>query len=167
MTIRAIPREFKEKEDLPMHISWTFLDKQKAAISALEAYTSMEYILRHSAEEENRIRVKMEGVGSPNLDGLPHAHNPQAAEERMLNCIEEIDVIKERYRQAVEYMAWFKPAWNQLPEDERYVLELFYMDDCNGAADRIADHFGIERKSAYIRKYRAIEHLSILLYGKY
>lgn len=150
-----------------MHISWTFLDKQKATISALEAFSSMDFIVKHSADDEARVRVKMEGVGSPNLDGMPHAHDPQAGEKRMLNCIEEIDIIRERYRQAVEYMAWFKPAWNQLSEDERYVLELFFLEDTEGAAERIADHFCIDRKSAYNRKYRAVEHLSVLLYGKY
>lgn len=150
-----------------MHISWTFLDKQKATISTLEAYTSMDFIIKHTDEEIAAARVKMEGVGSPNLDGMPHAHNPNAAEERILTGIEEIDTIKERYRQAIEYMSWFKPAWNQLSEDERYVLEVFYMDDSEGAAERIADHFGIDRKSAYNRKYRAVEHLSVLLYGKY
>ena len=150
-----------------MHISWSFLDKQKATISALEAYTSMDFIIRHSDEEIQKERDKMAGIGSPNLDGLPHAHDPQAGEKRMLDCIEEIDTIKERYRQAAEYMAWFKPAWNQLSDEERYVLELFFLEDAEGTAERIADHFCIDRKSAYNRKYRAVEHLSILLYGKY
>lgn len=151
-----------------MHISWSFLDKRKAAINAIEAFSSMDFIVKHSDEDIAAVRVKMEGVGSPNLDGLPHAHNPQAGEERILKGIEEIDTIKERYRQAVEYMNWFKPAWNQLSEDERYVLESFYMDseDCDGPAMRIADHFGIERSSAYNRKNRALEHITMLLYGK-
>lgn len=85
----------------------------------------------------------------------------------ILKGIEEIDMIKERFRQAAEYMNWFRPAWNQLSEDERYVLSVFYLDGEPGAAERVADHFGIERKSAYNRKYRAVDRLSILLYGKY
>lgn len=150
-----------------MHISWSFLDKRKAAISAIQAYPSMDFIIHHTDEDILVVRTKMEGVGSPNLDGLPHAHNPQAAEDRMLNCIEEIDTIKERYRQAVEYMNWFKPAWEQLAEDDRYVLEAFFMgDDENGAGDEVADHFQIERASAYRKKNRAVDRLTSLLYGK-
>ena len=68
----------------------------------------------------------MSSTGSPRWDGMPHAHNPQAGEERILNGIEEIDILKERYRQAVEYMEWFQPAWDQLSEDERYVLDAIY-----------------------------------------
>lgn len=149
-----------------MHISWSFLDKRKATISALEAYSSMDFIIRHTDEELKAARVKMEGVGGMRMDGMPHAHNVKAGEERMAACIEEIDTIKERYRQAVEYMNWFKPAWKQLSEDERYVLEAFHLDEESGAAERVADHFVIDRKSAYNRKYRAEDHLSILLYGK-
>lgn len=149
-----------------MHISWSFLDKRKAAINAMEAYDSMDFIIHHSDEEIQRVRDKMVGVGSPNMDGMPHAHNPQAAEERMLKGIEEIDTIKERYRQAVEYMNWYKPAWEQLSDEEQFVLSVFYAQDEKGPAMRVADHFGIERSSAYNRKNRALDHLTMLLYGK-
>ena len=149
-----------------MHISWSFLDKRKAAISAIQAYSSMDFILKHSDEDLKEVQVRMEGVGSPLIDGMPHKRNPGAAENRLITCIEEIDTIKERYRQAAEYMSWFRPAWNQLTEDEQYVLEAFYMDDSEGVAMRVADYFGIERSSAYNKKNKALEHLSILLYGK-
>ena len=151
-----------------MHISWSFLDKRKATISAIESFPSMDFIIRHTDDDILKVRTKMEGVGSPDLDGLPHAHNPQAAEERMLNCIEEIDTIKERYRQAVEYMNWFKPAWKQLSDEEQYALEVFYMDadECGNGINTMCDHFGIEKTSAYNRKNRALDHLTTLLYGK-
>ena len=150
-----------------MHISWSFLDKRKGAIKAISAYDSMDFIVKHTDEEIAAVRVKMEGIGSPNLDGMPHAHDPQAGEKRILQGIEEIDTIKERYRQAVEYMNWFKPAWDQLTEEERYVLETFYMDaEESGAALTISEELNIERSSAYNKKNRALDHLTMLLYGK-
>jgi len=150
-----------------MHISWNFLNKRNATIKAIQAFNSMDFIIHHTDDEIVAVRTKMEGVGSQNLDGLPHAQNPQAAEERTINSIEEIDTLKERYRQAVEYMTWFKPAWDQLAEDDRYVLEAFFMgDDENGAGDEVADYFQIERASAYRKKNRALDRLTSLLYGK-
>lgn len=69
----------------------------------------------------------------------------------------------------MEYMAWFVPAWEELSEDERYVLEAFYGAD-NGygsnAADEVADYFQIERASAYRRKNRIPEKLTVLLFGR-
>ena len=48
---------------------------------------------------------------------MPKSRNPAAAENRIVDAIEEIDVLKERYRRAVEYMDWFRPAWEELSED--------------------------------------------------
>ena len=152
-----------------MSIIWKYLDKRSAAVDALKDYGSMKFIIGHTDDEIKRAYEKMEGVSSPQLDGMPRSHNPQASEERIVKGIEEIDVLKERYRQAVEYMAWFVPAWEELTEDERYVLQTFYGEENQYGASAIydiCDHFGIERSSAYNRKNRALSHLAILLFGK-
>ena len=152
-----------------MSIIWKYLDKRSAAVDALKDYGSMKFIIGHTDDEIKRAYEKMEGISSPQLDGMPRSHNPQASEERIVKGIEEIDVLKERYRQAVEYMAWFVPAWEELTEDERYVLKTFYGEENQYGASAIydiCDHFGIERSSAYNRKNRALSHLVILLFGK-
>lgn len=151
-----------------MSIIWQYLDKRGATIKALKDYSSMAYIIKNTDTEISRVHDKMSGLRSPSFDGMPHAHNPQAAEDRMVQGISEIDVLRERYRQAVEYMDWFKPAWDELSEDEQYVLETFYQNDGGqtGAVYDICDYFHIERSSAYNRKNRALDHLTTLLYGK-
>ena len=152
-----------------MSIIWKYLDKRSAAVDALKDYGSMKFIIGHTDDEIKRAYEKMEGISSPQLDGMPRSHNPQASEERIVKGIEEIDVLKERYRQALEYMAWFLPAWEELTEDERYVLQTFYGEDNQYGASAIydiCDRFGIERSSAYNRKNRALSHLVTLLFGK-
>ena len=152
-----------------MRIMWKYLDKRSATIDAIKDYESMQFIIDHTGDEIKAEREKMSGVASPNWDGMPHGYNPGAAEDRILNGIEEIDILKERYRQAVEYMEWFQPAWNQLTEDERFVLETFYGEENsygNNAVSNIASYFGIEQSSAYKRKNRALNQLTVLLFGK-
>lgn len=152
-----------------MSIIWKYLDKRSAAVDALKDYSSMKFIIDHTDDEIKAAYEKMSGVSSPQYDGMPHSHNPQAGEDRIIKGIEEIDVLKERYRQAMEYMAWFVPAWNELSDDERYVLEIFYGESNeygSSAADEVADYFHIERASAYRRKNRALEKLTIHLFGK-
>ena len=152
-----------------MSIMWKYLDKRSAAIAALKDYESMRFIIRNTGSEVAAEREKMSAIRSPGYDGMPHAHDPDAQEDRVLSGIEEIDILKERYRQAVEYMDWFQPAWEQLTEDERYVLESFYSDENSygsSAAYYIALHFGIEQSSAYKRKNRALDRLTVLLFGR-
>lgn len=151
-----------------MSIIWKYLDKRSAAVDALKDYDSMAFIIGNTSSEIKNTRDKMSGVRSPQFDGMPRTDNPQAGEERILKGIEEIDILQERYRQAVEYMEWFKPAWEQLSSEERYVLETFYRDEGGqtGAVYEICGHFHIERSSAYNRKNRALAKLAVLLYGK-
>lgn len=151
-----------------MSVIWQYLDKRAATVKALKDYSSMEYILQNTDAEISHVHDKMSAIRSPSFDGVPHAHDPQTGEDRMVQGIAEIDVLKERYRQAVEYMDWFKPAWDELSEDEQYVLETFYRDDesQSGAVYAICEAYHIERSSAYNRKNRALEHLTTLLYGK-
>ncbi len=152
-----------------MSIAWKYLDKRRGAVQAVKDYGSMQFIIENTDEEIKKVYSKMAGVSSPGMDGMPHAHNPRSGEERLVSGIEEIDVLKERYRQAVEYMDWFVPAWESLTEDERYVLRTFYECDVFSmelTADSIAGHYNIERASAYRRKNRALEKLTVLLFGK-
>lgn len=151
-----------------MSIIWKYLDKRSAAVDALKDYSNMKFIIGHTDDEIKAAYEKMGGVSSPQSDGMPHAYNPHAAEDRMVKGIEEIDVLRERYRLAVEYMAWFLPAWEELSEDERYVLETFYSDEerQTDSIYDICDRFHIERTSAYKKKNRALQKLVTLLYGK-
>ena len=152
-----------------MSIMYKYLDKRAGTIAAIKDYDSMRFIIRNTDREIDSERDRMAGTGSPPMDGMPRAHNLSAAEDRIINSIDEIDVLKERYRQAAEYMNWFQPAWEQLTEDERFVLETFYggvNSYGSGAVNYISSHYGIEQTSAYKRKNRALDRLTVLLFGK-
>lgn len=152
-----------------MNIIWQYLDKRGAAINALKDYSSMAYIIEHTDEEIANIHDDMVSISSPEFTDIPHdSFNPQSGEIRLTSAIDEIDVLRERYRQAKEYMEWFQPAWDSLSEDERYVLEQFYWheEDAFDAISAISNRFHIERSSAYKRKNRAVSKLTLLLFGK-
>ena len=151
-----------------MSIIWKYLDKRSATVEAIKDYSSMQFIIEHTDEKIKEEQNKMVSLGSPRYSGMPHSHNPRAAEDRIIGGIEEIDVLKERYRQAVEYMEWFQPSWDQLTADERYVLEAFYTEgyEDTSVVYAICDKYNIERSSAYNKKNRALQHLQVLLFGK-
>ena len=54
-------------------------------LDALKDYGSMKFIIGHTDEEIKSAYEKMKGISSPQLDGMPHHHNPQASEVK--KCI--------------------------------------------------------------------------------
>ena len=153
-----------------MNVIWMYLNKKDAAVNALKDYGKMKHIIDHTDEEIQRVYSRIAGVGSPAIEKMPSANNPQAGEDRMIKGIEEIDVLRERLRQAKEYMAWFQPAWDALSDDDQFVLDAFFSSGNEygaSAADTVAEHFCIERASAYRKKNRALDNLTTLLYGRW
>lgn len=129
----------------------------------------MKLIIDQTDEEIKQVYSRMAGVGSPVIEKMPSANKPQTGEDRIIAGIEEIDVLRERLRQAREYMSWFQPCWDALSDDNRFVLDAFYNSNQygSGAADVVADHYCIERASAHRKKARALENLTTLLYGRW
>lgn len=152
-----------------MSIAWKYLDKRSGTVQAIKDYSSMKFIIENTSRDIAGVYDGLSGVGSPNMDGMPHAPDPKATEGRLVSGLDEIDVLKERYRQAVEYMAWFVPAWEELSEEEQFVLDAFYGNtgyDNEDPVDIICQTYHLERSSAYNRKNRAVNHLVTLLFGK-
>lgn len=152
-----------------MTIAWIYLDKRGAAIDALKDYAGMEYIIKNQPEELAEADDRLLTVRSSVPTGMPHTPNPHAGEARLAATLDEIDVLKERYRRALEYMEWFQPAWDALSDDERYVLTEFFLREDVNKTEAIANVCGqlfIERSQAYRKKDKALSHLTLLLYGK-
>ena len=84
------------------------------------------------------IKTAEDDMVSPigsSVDDMPHARNLHSHEDKMLNSINKIDVPKERYKQAVD------------------------------AVENLSDILFCGRSDVYRRKDKAVEHLTILLYG--
>lgn len=150
-----------------MSIIWKYLDKRSATIAALKDYDSMAFIIRDTEREIERANDRLTSAG-PKLSDIPSIHDPKASEKKILAVVDQINILEDRYNQAREYMSWFQPAWDQMEEEERYILKTFYADNgygCN-AAYVIAEKLNIEQPTAYKRKNRALGKLQVLLFGK-
>lgn len=152
-----------------MHVMTRYLDTRKAAIAALQDYPLMEHAAGDTSHIANELREDLIHPASPRLDGLPRYANPHGNENKIAATLDKIDLLAERQRQAREYLDWFLPAWGLLSEDDRFVLEAFFLGDGSqeDCVAIIGDHFYIERDSVYRRKNRALDRLADALYGKH
>ena len=146
-----------------MQIAWKYLNKRAATISALEDLCVMQSVLENTPQDIIDEHEKLEVMRSPIITGMPRSHNPQAGEDSMVNGLDRIDILTERYLQAKEYMDWFVPAWELLSKDEQDILNRFYLE--NNTVDQICESLDIERSNAYRKKDRALYLLATLLYG--
>jgi hypothetical protein len=152
-----------------MKIGWIYLDIKSAALSALRDYTGMEHIIQNHQDNARELRAHLTSVNMPRLSGIRGKPNPRASENKMAATLDLIDLVEERYQQALEYMAWFRPAWAGLSDEEQLILSAFCQwSDIDKAmvVRRLCDLLGLEKTAVYTRKDKAAGHLAFLLYGK-
>ena len=148
-------------------IAWKYLDKTAATVAAIRDYGSMRAIIDNTPEEVKAVYETMSAPRSSVPSGLPPAFNPLSGQEKLAAEVDKLDVLRARYGAAVEYMAWFKPAWNKLDDNEQRVLEEYYMTDNqkSGAAARVECALGFCDRHIRRIKAKALVRLSALLFG--
>ncbi|SPT74669.1 Uncharacterised protein [Arcanobacterium haemolyticum] len=129
-----------------MHVMTKYLDTRKAAIAALQDYAVMEQIIESTDEQIKAAYADAASPASPRIDGTPPSGDLHASENRIVATIERIDTYKARYAEARQYMDWFLPAWEIISEDDRLVLEAFFLGDGtqDDAVQQICNHFYVE-----------------------
>ncbi len=148
-------------------IAMTYINKKSATIEAMKDYENMKHIIATTPQEIKDEYETIINVSSPQLTGMPKTHNPKAGENKVVHGLDKINVMHERYRQAVEYMAWFQPAWEMLDEEERFILEEFYMQGSqrSGATARIQTKLCYSQAHVERLRSKTLKRLTKLLYG--
>lgn len=149
-------------------IAWKYLNKPSATVAAMQDYSTMREIINITPQETKELYDRMVSVGSRRVTGVPAGWNPQAGEDRLVKSLDTLDVIQERYRQAVEYMGWFEPAWATLTDTEQTVLREFYMNGSrkSGATARLQEELNFSERQVERIRSRALSRLTHLLFGK-
>lgn len=88
--------------------------------------------------------------------GRPHCADP----------LDRVDLYRQRYEEARQYLKWFGPAWEVLADDERFILEAFFLGgNHEDAILAVRNRFRVERATAYAKKSRALSRLATALFG--
>ena len=152
-----------------MSIMWNYLDKRRATVAALNDYNGMKFIIDSYQDDLKLTKHQMIGVSSPHYNfapGTTSKDNP--TEHRLIHGIDQTTKLNERYQQAQLYFKWFEPAWQELSEDERFVLDTCYRtpnQTLNQGLAVMMNKYFIAKTTAYNRKNKALDHLTLLLYG--
>lgn len=150
-----------------MEIIRRYFDKRNATINAIKDYPTMKWIIENTKED---VLNAMEDMTSPkgvSYDSIGGVNNPKSGEERIVKIIDKVTLYEDRFNSAKKYMDWFEPAWNNLTEDDRFVLTEFYPRDVrtDSVIETLSEKYHIEKTSVYKKKNRAVDNLKLMLFG--
>lgn len=141
-------------------------NKNAATVAAIRDYENMRFIINNAPQEIKDVYAQMTSPRGPKLSGIPSARNPQAGADKLAAQIDKLDILRERYSQAIEYITWFEPAWSSLTDTEQRILNEFYMRDNqkSGATYRLMDVLSYSESHIERLRSNALNHLRSLLY---
>lgn len=147
-------------------IALKYINKNAATVAAIRDYENMRFIINNTPQEIKDVYEQMKSPRSTKLSGMPSVRNPQSGSDKLAAQIDKLDILRERYSLAIEYMAWFEPAWSNLTDAEQHVLSEFYMTDNrkSGATYRLMDEMNYSESHIERLRSNALNHLRSLLY---
>lgn len=135
------------------------------AIDKLKNYDARKRAAVNILEEIRRLKHKSSSIRSASADGTPVKGGGSGREDMLLSRMVEVAELENRLRMVKWWLSPVERALECLTEEERLVLDRFYIHPMKGSADRLCDELNLERTAIYRRKDDALRHFTIALYG--
>lgn len=148
-------------------IALKYINKNAATVAAIRDYDNMRFIMSSTPQEIKDRYAEMTSPSRPKLSDMPSERNFQAGTDKLAVQIDKLDILRDRYRQANEYMDWFGPAWSNLSDIEQKILAEFYKTDNqkSGATYRLMHELNYSESHIERLRSNALNHLRCILYG--
>ena len=141
------------------------MDWKSVAIEKLKDYEAKRQALESIPLEIAMVESSMASVRSSRADGTLVKGGGSGYEDRMLGLIVKKQELEDNLDRAQLCVDMVTGALQTLTQDERLILERFYIHPEKGAADRLAGDLNLDVKTVYKRKDAALRKFTIALYG--
>lgn len=141
------------------------MDWRHEAMEKLEQYDARQRALDNIPEEIRRLETEIISMRSSLRNATPAHGKGSSREDAMLTNIVRRD---ELARQLENTKAWVKVVdrgLGALTEEERLVLDRFYIHRIRGHVERLSGELGLESKMVYRRKDSALRRFTVAMYG--
>lgn len=138
---------------------------KREAIDKLKNYEAHREALENIPKEIKRLESAYAGIRSATTDGTPVSGGGNTREDSTLSNIVHRDELKRRLREARLWVAQVDKALAALEDDERQVLDKFFIHRIKGAVEDLCERLGVERATVYRRRDSALRRFTIALYG--
>ena len=141
-------------------MNWKF-----EAIDKLREYEAHKRALKSIPEEIKRLNVALTAIRSAATDSTPVSGGGSTREDAMLSNIVHREELERALEQAKLWVDIVDGGLNVLDDEERLVLDRFYIHRGKGNIDRLCEELGVEKATLYRRREAALRKFTIALYG--
>lgn len=141
-------------------MNWKF-----EAIEKLKQYKAKKLSLKTIPEEIERLELAMQSIRSATSDGTPVKGGGSGREDMYLSNIVQREELERSRKQAEIWVAFVDAGLELLGEEDRLILDRFYINPARGNVDRLCEELGVEKPTVYRRKDAALRYFTISLYG--
>lgn len=135
------------------------------AIEKLKGYDARKRSLASIPEEINRLESKFGAIRSASADGTPVQGGGSGREDALLSNLVHREELKSQFEQAKLWCSVVERSMECLTDEERTVLDRFYIHPARGNVDRLCEELGIEVAAVYRRRNDALRKLTLAMYG--
>lgn len=135
------------------------------AIEKLEQYEARKQSLRNIPDEIALLESAAVNIRSATYDSTQAKGSGSGREDMLLSNIMKREELSWALEQAQRWVCLVESGLSVLNNEERSILEAFYIRSEKGAADRLAGNLAIDVKTVYRRKEAALRRFTIALCG--
>ena len=136
-------------------------------VAECEPYVTSDHreALENIPKEIKRLESAYAGIRSATTDGTPISGGGNTREDSMLSNIVHRDELKRRLKEARLWVAQVDKALSVLDDEERLVLDRFYIHRAKGNVGELCERLNLEKTAVYDRRDKALRRFTIALYG--
>ena len=138
---------------------------KREAIDKLKNYVAHQEALENIPQEIKRLESAYAGIRSATTDGTPVSGGGNTREDSMLSNIVHRDELKRRLKEARLWVSQVDKALAVLDDEERLVLDRFYIHRAKGNVGELCERLNVEQATVYRKRDSALRRFTIALYG--
>ena len=138
---------------------------KKEAIEKLKEYNARKQAITSIPMEIAQLESAVRGIRSASADGVAISGGGSGREDMLLSNICKREELKRSLASAKVWVSQVDTALSVLDQEERLILDRFYVNPARGNVDRLCGELNVEKSQVYARKDAALRHFTISLYG--
>lgn len=141
------------------------MEWKRESVEELREYEAKKVALISLPEDISQLKAERKKLGGSTTDSTPVKGGGSAWEDRQINLIAKQEKLEFSLAVAKAWVKRVEKGLSILSEEERLILDRFYISPQKGNVDRLCEELCLEKTAVYVRRDRALRHYTLARYG--